>query len=62
MPHDAVTIRQDVLLKDTKGGNDRVVLTQYEAPAVGDAAGNVTIGEDTRKEYDLWAARQAMDV
>lgn len=36
MPHDAVTVRQDVLLKDTLGGNDRVLLTKHEAPASGD--------------------------
>jgi hypothetical protein len=56
MPHDPVTTRQDVLPKSSPGGNDRVVLTQYEAPATADGG----IGEDLRKEYDEWAAREVM--
>lgn len=36
MPHDHITIRQDVLAKDTHGGHDTVVLTKYEPPAKSD--------------------------
>lgn len=38
MPHDPVTIRQDVVEKTTHGGNDRVLLTKYEAPAASNTA------------------------
>lgn len=58
MPHDLQTVRQDVLEKTTSGGNDRVVLTQYEAPSTPEGG----IAEDTRKDFDFWAARQAMAV
>ena len=37
MPQDAVTTRQDILLRDTPGAHDRVVLTKYEAPSTDDA-------------------------
>lgn len=57
MPHEPITLRQDVLLKGT-GGHDRIVLTQHQAPADGDDS----IGEDTWKEYDLWAAGEALAV
>lgn len=33
MPHDAVTVRQDVLLKDQTGAHDMVALAKYEAPS-----------------------------
>lgn len=56
MPHDLVTTRQDVIEKTHVGGNDRVVLTKYEAPA--NAEGG--IGEDTFREFDEWAARAVM--
>lgn len=49
MPHDAVTIRQDILLKDTHGGNDRVVLTKHEAPADNDGG----VAHDPYKAKDL---------
>lgn len=58
MPHDLVTERQDVLVRGTKGGNDRVVLNRYEAPADGD--GN--LAHDPHKGFDEWAAAQAMAV
>lgn len=57
MPHDAVTLREDVLPKDTHGGNDRVLRTQHIAPADGEGG----IAEDLLKEFDIWAARQVMD-
>ena len=56
MPHDAVTERQDVLLKDSRGGNDRVMLTKYEAQA--DADGGIE--HDPFKNFDEWATRQVM--
>lgn len=56
MPHDSVIERQDVLLRDTKGGHDRVMLTRHEAPATPDGG----VGVDLLKEYDEWAARQVM--
>ncbi len=58
MPHDLVTTRQDVLEKSHKGGHDRVLLTKYEAPATADNG----IAPDALKEYDEWAAKQAMAV
>ena len=54
MPHDAVTIREDVLPKDTHGGNDRVVRTQHIASANPDGS----VAEDLLKDFDIWAARQ----
>ena len=58
MPHDAVTLRQDVIEKSTPGGNDRVVLTKYIAPASDDGG----VAPDIWKDFDIWAARQAMNV
>lgn len=58
MPHDAVTLRQDILFKDRPGQHDRVVLTQHTAPTTADGG----VGEDTRKEFDLWAAGEALKV
>jgi len=58
MPHDAVTLREDVLAKTTHGGNDRVVRTQHLAPAGPDGE----IAEDLCKAYDLWAAGEVMKV
>lgn len=58
MPHDLETVRQDVQLKDQHGGHDRVMLTKHEAPAGPDGE----IAEDTRKEWDIWAAAQAMKI
>lgn len=58
MPHDAVTLREDVLLKDRPGQHDRVIRTQYVASATADGG----IAPDTRKEYDLWAAGEVMKV
>ena len=56
MPHDATTVRQDVLLKDTKGGHDRVVLTKHEAPANGDGG----IAFDPFREQDNAIAKTMM--
>lgn len=56
MPHDPVIERQDVLEKSTPGGNDRVVLTRYEAPSTADQG----IAHDPFKEYDTWAAGQVL--
>lgn len=54
MPHDLVTTGQTVLEKTTHGGNDRVVLRKYEAPATADGG----IAFDPFKEYDEWATDQ----
>lgn len=56
MPHDAVTVRQDVVLKDTHGGNDRVMLTKYEAPATPDNG----VAYDPHKELDRSIASNMM--
>lgn len=56
MPHDAVTIRQDVVAKDEHGGHDRVVLTKYEAPANADGG----IADDPYKERDIEVAGTMM--
>lgn len=58
MPHDAVTIREDVLPKETFGGHDRVVRTQYIAPSDSDGG----IADDPFMEFDLWATAEAMKV
>lgn len=56
MPHDPVIERTTVLEKTTHGGNDRVVLSKYEAPATADGG----FGEDFYKEYDEWAAGEVL--
>lgn len=56
MPHDPVIERTTVLEKTTHGGNDRVVLSKYEAPATPDGG----YGEDLLKEYDEWAAGEVL--
>lgn len=48
MPHDPVTVRSDVVLKDTFGAHDMVVTTQHEG-----LPGNQ---QDFWKEFDIWAA------
>ena len=58
MPHDPITIRQDVIEKTTAGGHDRVCLTQYEAPCGPDGE----IAEDPYKGFDEWATKQATAV
>jgi len=57
MPHDAVTVRQDVLEGDP-GQHDIVILSKYVAPADGD--GNVEF--DVHKDYDMWCAARAMSL
>jgi hypothetical protein len=56
MPHDAETIRQDILFKDTQGGNDRVVLTKYEAPA----SANNGFAHDPYRAKDMEVAKTMM--
>jgi hypothetical protein len=58
MSHDAVTLKDTVLPKETFGGNDRVVRTQYVAPSTPDG----DVADDPFKEFDLWAAGEAMKV
>ena len=58
MPLDPVTLRDDVVEKTTVGGNDRIVRTQYEAPANPDGSR----AEDPHAGFDLWAAEQAMAI
>jgi hypothetical protein len=59
MPFDPVDVRQDVLLKDSPGGHDRVVMTKYEAPTSIDGE---SLGEDRWADFDIWAAGEAMKV
>lgn len=56
MPHDPVIEHQTVLEKTTHGGNDRVVLSRYEAPSTPDGG----IAFDPFKQFDEWAAREVM--
>jgi hypothetical protein len=56
LPHDPVTLRQDVVLKDIHGGNDRIVLTKYEAPSTPDSG----IAADPYKEQDIAIAGTMM--
>jgi hypothetical protein len=53
MPQDPVTERIDVVLKDTAGGHDRLMLTQYEGRATEDGG----IADDPFKERDIEIAR-----
>jgi hypothetical protein len=56
MPADAVTVRQDVVLKDVHGTHDRVVLTKYEAPMESDGVA----ASDPYKARDIAVARTMM--
>jgi hypothetical protein len=56
MPHDSVTLREDVILKDAPGAHDMVVRTQYEAPADTDT----TVADDPHKAGDLAIAATMM--
>jgi hypothetical protein len=56
VPHDVITIREDVVEKTTLGGHDMVVQTKYEAPA--DSEGG--IADDEFKERDLAIAANMM--
>lgn len=56
MPHDLVTLRQDILLKQNHGGNDRVLLTKYEAPA----NDNGGVAYDKHQQHDQETARVMM--
>jgi hypothetical protein len=56
MPHDLQTTSQHVLLKDSFGSHDRVVMVKHEAPA----GPNAEVLEDPLREYDEWAAKQVM--
>jgi hypothetical protein len=56
LPHDPVLLKQDVVLKDIRGGNDRLVLTKYEAPSTPDSG----IAYDQYKEQDLAIAKTMM--
>lgn len=57
MPHDLVTTRQDVLVKAQAGGNDRVLLTKYEAPA----NDNGGVAYDPLQARDQEVAKTMMD-
>jgi hypothetical protein len=56
MPNDPITISQDIVLKDIRGGNDRLVLTKYEAPSTPDGG----IAYDPYKEQDIAIAKTMM--
>jgi hypothetical protein len=56
MPHDPIDIGQKILLKDTAGGNDRVVLEKYEAPATPDSG----YAHDPYREKDREVAATMM--
>ena len=58
MPHDAVTLREDVLAKQSHGEHDLVVRTQYEAPAGPDGE----VADDPFARMDLANAKWMMDV
>ncbi len=58
MPHDAETIRQDVVLKDAPGAHDMVMLTKYDAPSTPDGG----IADDPFKTMDLANAKWMMEV
>jgi hypothetical protein len=57
MPHDAETIRQDVVIKTSPGGHDSVILTKYEAPSADDG---IHAAPDPNKERDLEIAGTMM--
>jgi hypothetical protein len=56
MPHDPIRVRQDVLEKETHGGNDRVILTDYEAPAKSDTE----VADDPYRASDAAIAANMM--
>jgi hypothetical protein len=58
MPHDLVTERQDVILKDARGAHDMVALAKYEAPA--NAEGGIAY--DPFKTMDMANAKWMADV
>lgn len=58
MPHDARTLREDVVHKPSHGGHDMVVQTQHEAPAGPDGE----IASDPFARMDLANAKWMMDV
>lgn len=58
MPHDAVTLREDVVEKATHGGHDMVVRTQHEAPA----GPNSEVEHDPFARMDIANARWMMDI
>ncbi len=58
MPHDVITLREDVIEKTLGEGHDMVVRTQHEAPSGPD--NEVIIDKHTRQ--DMASARWMMDV
>ena len=58
MPHDAITLREDVVEKTLPGGHDMVVRTQHEAAAGPD--NEIIVDKHTRQ--DLANAKWMMDV
>jgi len=56
MPHDPVTVREDVKVKDSFGGHDLIVQERYEAPATDDGG----IAADPYKERDAAIAATMM--
>jgi hypothetical protein len=58
MPHDAVTLREDVISKILPSGHDMVVRTQHEAPA----GPNSEVADDPFKRMDLANAKWMFDV
>jgi hypothetical protein len=58
MPHDVITLREDVLEKTEGNRHDMVVRAQYEAPS----GPNLEVAEDKHKGQDMANARWMMDV
>lgn len=58
MPHDAKTLRDDVMLKDAHGAHDIVMRTQHEAPANADGG----VDHDPYQGMDLANAKWMMGV
>jgi hypothetical protein len=58
MPHDVITLHDDVIEKQTHGGHDIIVRNQYEAPA----GPNSELADDPFKRMDLANAKWMMDI
>jgi len=59
MPHNAITLREDVIEKSDRGsGHDMVVRHQYEAPAASDTE----VADDPYQKMDLANAKWMMDI
>lgn len=60
MPHDAVTVRTEVVRDEA--GHDVIMVEKYEAPAgeLDRETNRYHLAPDQYRDYDMWVARRAM--